>query len=46
VKKRESHVDELYQFKLKTVVLYDDRDEEVHMTQPVRFVAAKSVSVG
>jgi len=33
VKKHESQVGELDQFKLKTVALHDDRDEEIHMIQ-------------
>jgi len=35
VKKRESQVGELDQLKLKTVVLHNNRDSEIHMTQPV-----------
>jgi len=31
---------------LKTVVLHGNLDGEVHMTQSVGFIAAKSVSVG
>jgi len=46
VKKRESQLSELDRLKLKTVILQDDRDEEVHMTEPVGFFAAKSISVG
>jgi len=45
VKNRESQVGELDKLKLKTTVLYGDRDEEVHMTQPSGFVAAKSVQL-
>jgi len=40
MKKHEFQVGELNQFKLKTVVLHDDRDKEFHMTQPVGFDAA------
>ena len=46
VKKHEYQVDELDQLKLKTVVLYDDRGEEIHMTQPVEFIDTDSISVG
>ena len=46
MKKYESQVDELDQLKLKTVVLYDNRDEEIHMTQPVGYIAADLISVG
>jgi len=46
VKKRESQVDELHLLKLKTVVLHSDQNEEVHMTQSVGFIAAKSITVG
>jgi len=45
VKKREFQVGELDQLKLKTVVLHDDRDKEIHMTQPAGFVAADLVSI-
>jgi len=45
VKKRESQVGKLDQLKWKTTLLHGDRDGEIHMTQPVGFVAAKSVSV-
>ena len=45
MKKRESQVGELDELNLKITVLYDDRDEEIHMTQSVEFVAAKMVSV-
>ena len=44
VKKRGSQVGELYQLKLKIVVLYDDRDSEIHMTQSVGFITAILVS--
>ena len=46
VKKHEFPVGELDKLKLKTVILHGDWDEEVHMTQSVGFVAAKSVSAG
>jgi len=46
VKKRESQVGELDQLKLKIVVFHGDRNEEVHMTHPIEFVATESVSVG
>ena len=46
MKKCESQVGELDQLQLKTAVLHGDQDEEVHMTQSVGFVAAKSISVG
>ena len=39
----ESQVGELDQLKLKTAVLYGDRDKEVYMTQLAGFIAAKSV---
>jgi len=45
VKKHEYQVSELDQLKLKTAVLRDNRDSDVHMTQPVGFIAAKSVSI-
>jgi len=45
VKKHESHVDKLDQLKLKIVVLHDDRDEEIHMSQPVEFVSANLISI-
>ena len=35
VKKHESQVGKLNQLKLKIVVLHDDHDDEIHMTQPV-----------
>jgi len=46
VKKRGSQVGELNQLKLKIIVLHDDRDDEIYMTQSVSFVAADLVSVG
>jgi len=46
VKKCEPQVGELAQLKLKTDVLYGDRDGEVHMTQSIGFVAIKSFLVG
>ena len=46
VKTREHQVGELDQLKLKTFVLHDDENEELHMAHPVGFIAAKSVSVG
>jgi len=45
VKKRESQLGDLDQLKLKTVALYSDRDEEIHVTQSVGFVAAESILV-
>jgi len=45
VKKRGSQVCELDQLKMKTGVLYDDHDGEIHMTQPVGFIATKLISV-
>jgi len=45
MKKRGSQVDDLDQLKLKTVVLHDNRDGEIHMTQPIAFVATNLVSV-
>ena len=41
VKKSESQVGELDQLKLKTVILHDNRDVEVYMTQLDGFIAAK-----
>ena len=35
--KHESQVGELNRLKLKAVVLHDDRDEDIHMTQSVGF---------
>jgi len=46
VKKHESQIDELDKLKLKAIVFHDGIDKEVHMTQPVWFVTAKSISVG
>ena len=47
MKKRESQDGELDQFKLKTIILHDNRNKEVHIfSQLVGFVAAKSVSTG
>jgi len=46
VKKHESQVCELDQLKLKTIILCDDHDEEIHMTQPVGYIAAHLISVG
>ena len=40
MKKRVSQVDELDKLQLKTILLHDDRDEEIHMTQLVGFIAA------
>ena len=45
VKKHGSQVGELNQLKLKTVILHNDRDGEIHMTQPVGFITADLVSV-
>ena len=45
MKKHESQVCKLDQQKLKTIVLYDDRDEEIHMTQPLGFITTDLVSV-
>ena len=45
MKKRESQVVMLDKLKLKTIVLHNDCDEEIHMTQPIRFVAANLISV-
>ena len=45
VKKRESQIGELNKLKLKVVVLHDDIGKEVHMTQPVGFIAAYSILV-
>ena len=45
MKKHGSQVGELDQLKLKTVVLHDDHDDEIHMTQLVRFVATDLISV-
>jgi len=40
VKKRESQIGELHKLKLKVVILHDGIGKEVHMTQPVVFVAS------
>ena len=45
VKKYRSQVSELDQLKLKIVILHDNRDKEIHMTQLVGFVAADLVLV-
>ena len=45
MKKPEFQVSELDQLKLKIVILHDDCDDEIHMTQPVGFVAADLISV-
>jgi len=45
VKNHESEVGSLDQLKLKTFFLHDDRNKEIHMTQPIGFVAAESVLV-
>ena len=45
VKKHESQVRGIDQLKLKTVILHDDHDGEIHMTPPIRFVAVDLVSV-
>ena len=45
MKKCGSQVGELEQLTLKTVILYDDRDGEIHMTQLVGFVVTDLVSV-
>ena len=42
---RESQVGKLDKLKLKTIVLHGYRDEEVHMTQSVGFVAAELISI-
>jgi len=42
VKKRESQVGELDKLKLKTAVLHDDQDGEIHKTRLVVFVASES----
>ena len=44
VKKHDSHACDRDKFKLKAIVLHDDR-EEVHMTQPDRFAAEDSGKV-
>ena len=43
MKKCESQVGELDQLKLKTAVLHDDQDCEIHMTQSFGFIVAESV---
>ena len=45
VKDREAQVSDRDKLKLKAVVLYDGIGKEVHMTQPVRFVAVDLVIV-
>jgi len=45
VKKREPQVSELDKLKLMDIVLYDNIGKEVHMTQPVGFIASDSVSI-
>ena len=45
MKKHESQVDELDLLQLKTIVLHDDHDKEIHMTQPVEFVAQNLASI-
>ena len=45
VKNRGSQVGEFDQLKLKTVLLHDDLDKEIHMTQPIGFVPADLISV-
>ena len=45
MKKHEFQVGEVDQLKLKTVVLHDDCDDKIHMTQPVGFVIADLISV-
>jgi len=45
VKKHESQVDERDKLKLKAVVLHDGIGKEIHMTQPVWFVAEDLVTV-
>ena len=46
VKKCGSQVGELDQLKLKTIIFHDDHDDDIHMTQPVEFVAANLISAG
>jgi len=41
VKKRGSQISELDQLKLKIVILHDGIGKEIHLTQPVEFVAAE-----
>ena len=45
MKKHESQVGELDQLKLKIVVFHDDHDEEIHMSQPIGFIATDLISV-
>jgi len=45
VKKREYKIGELDKLKLKAVVLHDGIGKEVHMSQPVRFIAIDSIPV-
>ena len=45
MKKYESRVGKRDKLKLKVVVLHDGIGEEVHMTQPVQFVAEDLVPV-
>ena len=44
MQKRESQIGELDKVKLMVIVLYDDIDNEVQITQLVQFIAADSVS--
>jgi len=44
VKKHESQIGKSDKLKLKAVVLHDGIGKEVHMTQPVGFVVANSIS--
>ena len=46
MKKRGSQIGELIKLKLKVVVLYHGTSKEIHMIQPVGFVAADLVLVG
>jgi len=45
VKKHEFQVGEVDQLKLKTIVIHNDRDEEIYMTRSVGFSAADLISV-
>ena len=45
MKKRGSQVGELDQLKLKTIVLHNNRDDEIHITQTVEFVTVDLISV-
>ena len=45
VKNRGSQVGEFDQLKLETVLLHDDLDKEIHMTQSIGFVPADLISV-